>query len=1004
MTAWIPPLAMGIISVVVGLQHLAIYARTRRSREHLAFGLLALTIALYCAAAAGLYAADSPERGRSWLMWQSVAMAAGAPALLWFVAEHTRASRRWPVRALALGNAALMLAALAGGSDLLWTHVPSVKRVVFPLGFALTYNEVVPGVLQIGLEILSLVMFVGVFSAVAEQYRRGERRRAVGLGAALAVFFLAALNDALVAGAVIPSLYLLEYAFVGLVLVMGDSLVADLVAAAGREAVERERTAELGMALETLHAEVADRHRAEEALRESEAKYRSLFEDASVGVYRTTVEGQWLAANPTLARILGFESPEELMRATSDLNRQFYVDPTVRQEFIRRLQHDDSVVEFESQVETKDGRLIWISENTRAVRDAGGKLVGFEGTTIDITARRQAENALRESEARYRALADEALVGVYVIQDGRFAYVNPQLAKTFGYPPEEVIGRLGPRDLTAVDDRGAVAEHIRRRVDGEVATVHYEFRGLRKDGSLLDCEALGARTELAGRPAIIGTLLDITDRKRAEAENRLLAHALRSVSQCVSVTDTEDRILFVNRAFEETYGYPEEELVGKPISVVRSPHTPSANASTILPATLAGGWQGQVINRRKNGEDFPVALSTSVVRDEGGNAVALIGVATDMTEHNRLEEQLRQAQKMEAVGLLAGGVAHDFNNVLQAMLSHVQLLRNASTSTERALAVAQELEQQVLRGASLTRQLLLFSRRESAKPEPLDLNEVVHGAVRMLRRLVRENVAFEVELAPARLPVRADRGQLEQVLMNLVVNASDAMPEGGALTIRTGAEGHERVWLAVEDTGHGIPEELVGRIFEPFFTTKKAERGTGLGLSVVHGIVSQHRGRIEVESASGRGSTFRVSLPCAASDERDVAGGSGLAVSDLPFGKGERLLVVEDEVAARDGLRDILASLGYEVTALADGEQAGRLPDRPAFDLLLTDLMLPGVAGQQLARGLRERWPRLKVILMSGYTDDAAVRRGIAAGAVRFLQKPFDMATLARELRAALDE
>jgi CheY-like chemotaxis protein/two-component sensor histidine kinase len=358
---------------------------------------------------------------------------------------------------------------------------------------------------------------------------------------------------------------------------------------------------------------------------------------------------------------------------------------------------------------------------------------------------------------------------------------------------------------------------------------------------------------------------------------------------------------------------------------------------------------------------------------------------------------------MEAVGQLAGGIAHDFNNLLQALMSQIQLLQSRSEDPQGVVSLSRELEQQVGRGASLTRQLLLFSRRETVKPEKLDLNEAVRDATSMLKRLVRANIALGLEFSPGPLRVEVDRGQLDQVLMNLAVNASDAMPEGGKLTIRTGADAGQTVWLTVEDTGHGIPAVIRDRIFEPFFTTKGVGKGTGLGLSVVHGIVAQHGGRIQVESDVGKGTTFRITLPRAGSGEFPAAAELPTPAQELPEGKGERILVVEDEEIARQGLHDILASLGYRVVAVGSGEEAGGLPGDPGFDLLLTDLMLPGIAGPALAATLKERWSALKVILMSGYTEDEAVRRGVGSGLVRFLQKPFDMKTLAREVRAALD-
>jgi CheY-like chemotaxis protein len=306
----------------------------------------------------------------------------------------------------------------------------------------------------------------------------------------------------------------------------------------------------------------------------------------------------------------------------------------------------------------------------------------------------------------------------------------------------------------------------------------------------------------------------------------------------------------------------------------------------------------------------------------------------------------------------------------------------------------------VKRGAALTRQLLLFSRQEARRLEPLDLNQVVRQFSQMMR-LVRENVWVSLELGETAIPVMGDRGQLEQVLMNLVVNAADAMPQGGRLTIRTRREKDDAV-LEVMDTGTGMDDETQSRLFEPFFTTKDASKGTGLGLSVVHGIVTSHGGRVEAESLVGRGSTFRVVFPVAV---RPEVAPEPLGVIDrarLATGAGERILVVEDEAGAREGLEQVLTMLGYRVTAVGSGTEADSLPPEPGFDLLLTDYLLPDVFGTDLAVRLRERWPAVQVVLMSGYAEDEAVRQKISQGRLRFLQKPFDMATLAREVHDTL--
>jgi two-component system cell cycle sensor histidine kinase/response regulator CckA len=331
------------------------------------------------------------------------------------------------------------------------------------------------------------------------------------------------------------------------------------------------------------------------------------------------------------------------------------------------------------------------------------------------------------------------------------------------------------------------------------------------------------------------------------------------------------------------------------------------------------------------------------------------------------------------------------------MLSQVQLGRVSWRPREAELT---ELETQIRRGAGLARQLLLFSRHEEARRVRLDLGAVVRDAADLLRRLVRENIDLVVETSQDALLVEADPGQVDQVLMNLVVNAADAMPAGGRLTIGTGLR-DDLVWLAVRDSGPGIPDEIREKIFEPYFTTKAVGHGTGLGLSVVDGIVSRHGGRIEVESRHGEGTTFRVLLPqspASVDQLRSLTPGRG----SLPQGNGERVLLVEDETAAREGLTEILVSLGYRVTAVSCATDAERLPADPRFDVLLTDVMLPDVDGAALAIGLLMRWPELRVVLMSGYSKDEALRHAAELGGVGFLQKPFGMATLAYAIRDAL--
>ncbi|MFI5143584.1 MAG: ATP-binding protein, partial [Thermoanaerobaculales bacterium] len=380
------------------------------------------------------------------------------------------------------------------------------------------------------------------------------------------------------------------------------------------------------------------------------------------------------------------------------------------------------------------------------------------------------------------------------------------------------------------------------------------------------------------------------------------------------------------------------------------------------------------------------------------------GQVAQAIEHKRAEEALREAQKMQAIGQLAGGVAHDFNNLLQALLGTVEMLRARSADAEMLGRGLGELETNLKRGAALTRQLLLFARREVVRLEQLDLNDVARGASVLLQRLLRENVHLALELASEQLQVDADRGQLEQVLVNLAMNAADAMPAGGELAIRSGSYPGGEVYLELQDTGIGMTEEVQAHIFEPFFTTKGVEKGVGLGLAVVHGIVTQHGGRVEVTSTVGSGSSFRVVLPRQVSRPQLPLPEAARPPGGNPTGRGERVMLVEDEGEARRVLGEILAMLGYEVVAVGSGEEALRLADGRPFQVLLTDLLLPGIHGGELAQKLRERWPDLKIMVMSGYAQDETLRQWASSGAVRFLPKPFGLDVLAREVRAALDE
>lgn len=647
--------------------------------------------------------------------------------------------------------------------------------------------------------------------------------------------------------------------------------------------------------------ERAKRKAAEAALRQAEARFRGIFENAVVGIYQSTPQGRLLDANLTMARICGYDSPAELCSSVHDLAGDLYAEAGRRAEFVRLLDERGEVLGYESQIKRKDGSSIWVSDNARAVRDAEGEFHYYEGMMTDITARWTAEEALRHSEERFRAMA-ESIEDVFWISspDGRrLSYVSPAYERIWGRPLAELYAE--PKqwlDAIVPEDRAAALEAREQLALGREYRVEYCIR--RPDG------------------------------------------ALRWI---------EDR------------SYP-----------MREPADATKRA---------------------------------------------VGVATDITSRKQLESQLLQSQKMEAVGQLAGGVAHDFNNVLTVVTGYARLLLDGGSPPPEMVEPLTQIYTAGMRAASLTRQLLVFSRKQTVNRRVIDLNEAVDEIAKMLSRLIGEHIAQKLVLAePNTATVDADVSMMEQVLMNLAVNARDAMTNGGELTIGTeritvedaAARGHaaaragEFVCLSVRDTGSGIPPENLQRIFEPFFTTKEEGHGTGLGLATVFGIVQQHQGWIEVESVVGAGTCFRVLLPAVSRGAPLTARRPAKTVTTK--GGSETMLLVEDETSVREFAVAVLRSHGYRVLQAASGLEALELWKwhGSRISLLFSDLVLPeGLGGVELAATLRREKPTLKVVLTSGYANETIGEEFRPPPGTHFIHKPYKPQVLAQTVRDALD-
>ena len=491
----------------------------------------------------------------------------------------------------------------------------------------------------------------------------------------------------------------------------------------------------------------------------------------------------------------------------------------------------------------------------------------------------------------------------------------------------------------------------------------------------------------------------LRERTHSEEGWARLAAIHEATPDLVCISDVGGRLLYMNRGGRSMVGLPAgADVSGYSIAeFLHNPETHIIATDGVPRAILDGIWRGETELLGLDGNVISISLIILAHKRADGTVEFISIMARDITAHRLLEAQLRQAQKMEAVGQLAAGVAHEFNNLLQALMSMATILRMPTGSLSIA-KIGGDMEFQIKRGASLTQQLLLFSRVAAIEKVELDLREQLQEASALLRQLIPETIAVVMEAPIQQVFVKGDAGQMQQLLLNLAINARDAMPDGGTLTLRAGSLGAE-AYLEIEDSGLGMTEGTRSHLFEPFFSTKEVGKGTGLGLAVVHGIVVEHAGRIEVDSVPGRGSRFRVILPSTLGEGMPPP--APVADAQEPAGRGY-VLLVEDEAGVREGLAILLEAIGYTVIAVSSGEEAMAIPLEQRPDLLLTDVTLAGIGGSALGECLCERWPSMRVVLMSGYFEESSRTRAGDRG-WHFLQKPFDLAELTGHLREALE-
>lgn len=898
-----------------------------------------------------------------------------------------------------------------------------------------------------------------------------------------------------------------------------------------------------------LSRDITERKQAEQSLRESEARYRALAEAAHDMIFTIRRDGVVEYVNSFAASYLGLRPDQVIGRPRSQF---FPADDERQAQNLQRIFETGEPAYFEDRTLFPKGE-VWLGTWLVPIRSAAGEVIAVQGISRDITERKRTEQALRESEARYRTLIECATDAIFLAdaETGVILDANRKAEQLTGLPAEQLIG-MHQSQLHPPEEAERYREIFRKHLQGG-GMISTNLVVRHRDGREIPVEIGASIIEHGHRRIVHGIFRDITDRLQAEETLRLQSAALESAANGILITTRDGVVIWVNPAFTRLTGFAPDEIVGQNVRLLKSGEHPPEFHARMWETILAGNvWQGEVVNRRKDGQTYVQEQTITPLRDRHGEIQHFIAIQQDITERKRmetelrdsrqrferiflsnpeaititsrtdnrflevndsflvplgftreevlgrtplqlglyadqkdrerlletlreqgclrnfecrirgkagrvldvllsaelmqlgdepclltianditrwkqqqaeLEERLRRAQKLESIGTLAGGVAHDFNNILTVIQGHVCLL----LAEEDLPAVCSESLRQVSeaaeRAANLTRQLLTFSRKQPMQRRPIDLNEVVGTLTKMLRRIIGEDIGLEIRCAP-RLPlVLADVGMMEQVLMNLAINARDAIHarqlvgETGVLVLGTetvmaqaprSQPGLDRplnqyVCLKVSDNGAGIPAEIRDRIYDPFFTTKDVGQGTGLGLATVHGIVQEHGGWIDVESRIAHGTTFRVYLPASA---REPLRAPELRAVQPPRGGTETILLVEDEAALRELAREVLERFGYRVLVAASGREALTVWKGKAseIDLLLTDIVMPeGVSGRQLADRLVVEKPGLKVILTSGYSAEIAGQSFTPDDGTYFLQKPYPPQELAQMVRNCLD-
>ncbi len=764
-------------------------------------------------------------------------------------------------------------------------------------------------------------------------------------------------------------------------------------------------------------SDVTEHKQMEEAIKERDAQYRNLVEESFDGIM-VTKETKITFVNSSLCQMLGYSKEELEGMDYRQLPHPDFSD-AAHERALARMRGESVPSHYELKFQRKDGSAFEGEIHSRAVEIRGAP--GVQVWIRDITERKNAEESLRQSEERYRATFNNAAVGIDLVDsDLRLLEANDTLLDFLGYTRAE-LSNLTIYDVTHPADIESTRTFSHAIVRGDAEDFRLEKRYVRKDGSVVwaDTSVSAIRDQAGQYVASVGVIVDITSRKKSEEARVRLATAIEQAAEAILITDSEGTIAYANPAFENTTGYSRQEAIGANPRILSSGQHDAGFYANMWQTISSGKvWSGHLINRKKDGTFFEEEATISPVKDDSGRIVNYVAVKRDVTKEVVLQKQLIQAQKMEAVGTLAGGIAHDFNNLLTIILGFAELVLMDMEEDNPSRADIQKIIDSAYSGASLVQRLLTYSRHGETSPGLLDVRHEIEQVRELLSRTIPRMISLEVSLADDVAPIYGDSTQIQQVVMNLALNAADAMQDGGKLTIeakncvlddaycatRPGVKPGDHVLLTVSDTGQGMGRQLMERMYDPFFSTKQrgSDTGTGLGLAIVHSIVEQHRGHMTCDSAPGKGTRFELYFPAMTTETHLEDVQEKVAA----LGGTETILLVDDDEFIRDLGKRILSRAGYKVLTACNGREALDIyrKEMGKISLVVLDIVMPVMGGRQCIPELSNRSeseaPRFHRV--SSEDDEGA--QAISTFPFGFIRKPFAVSRLLQAVREIIDK